>query len=40
MSNNKVTLHRVLTASPEKVFRAFSDADAFASWLASLWICL
>ncbi len=33
MSNNKVTLHRVLTASPEKVFRAFSDADAFVSWL-------
>ena len=33
MSNNTVTLHRVLTASPEKVFKAFSDADAFASWL-------
>ena len=23
----------VLTAPPEKVFRAFSDADAYASWL-------
>ena len=33
MSNNKVTLHRVLATSPEKVFRAFADSDAFASWL-------
>jgi uncharacterized protein YndB with AHSA1/START domain len=33
MTNNSVTLHRVLTASPEKVFRAFADADAMASWL-------
>lgn len=33
MSNNRVTLHRVLTASPEKVFKAFSDADAHASWI-------
>ncbi|MGZ3883725.1 MAG: SRPBCC family protein [Bacteroidia bacterium] len=33
MSNNSVTLHRVLTASPEKVFRAFSDTSAFISWL-------
>lgn len=30
---NKVTLHRVLTAAPEKVFKAFADADALASWL-------
>jgi len=27
---NKVSLHRVLTASPEKVFKAFADADALA----------
>ncbi|MCB0444214.1 MAG: SRPBCC family protein [Gelidibacter sp.] len=33
MEKNKVTLHRVLTASTDKVFRAFSDADAMASWL-------
>lgn len=33
MEKNKVTLHRVFTASPEKVFRAFADADAMASWL-------
>ncbi len=33
MEKQQVTLHRVLTASPEKVFRAFTDADAMASWL-------
>jgi uncharacterized protein YndB with AHSA1/START domain len=33
MKNNKVTLHRVFTASPEKVYKAFTDADAMASWL-------
>ena len=33
MKNNTVTLHRVLTASPEKVFRAFADPIAKASWL-------
>lgn len=30
---NSVSLHRVLTASPEKVYRAFTDATAIASWL-------
>jgi uncharacterized protein YndB with AHSA1/START domain len=30
---NCVTLHRVFKASAEKVFRAFSDTPAFASWL-------
>ena len=30
---NSVSLHRVLTASPEKVFRAFSDPLAHASWV-------
>jgi uncharacterized protein YndB with AHSA1/START domain len=30
---NSVSLHRVLTASPEKVFRAFSDPLAHASWI-------
>lgn len=30
---NRVTLHRVFTANPEKVFKAFADADALASWL-------
>ncbi len=30
---NTVDLHRVLTAPPEKVFKAFSDADAYSTWL-------
>ncbi|TMI70480.1 MAG: polyketide cyclase [Bacteroidetes bacterium] len=33
MSNNAVSLHRVLKASPEKVYRAFTQANAIASWL-------
>lgn len=33
MTNNSVSLHRVLTASPEKVYRAFTDANAIAAWL-------
>ncbi len=28
-----VRLHRVLTAKPEKVYRAFLEADAMAKWL-------
>ncbi len=31
--SNCVSLHRILKASPEKVFRAFTDATAIASWL-------
>jgi uncharacterized protein YndB with AHSA1/START domain len=31
--SNTVTLHIVLKASPEKVFRAFTDANAYAAWL-------
>ena len=30
---NTVRLHRVLATRPEKVFRAFLDADAMAKWL-------
>lgn len=33
MIPNQVTLHRVFTAPPEKVFRAFTDENAIASWL-------
>ena len=33
MANNTVTLHRVLAAPPERVYRAFLDADALAKWL-------
>lgn len=30
---NTIRLHRVLTASPEKIYRAFLEADALAKWL-------
>src|SRR5437016_4469882 len=30
---NTVKLHRVLRSSPEKIYRAFLDADASAKWL-------
>ena len=30
---NSVSLHRILKATPEKVFRAFTQASAIASWL-------
>jgi uncharacterized protein YndB with AHSA1/START domain len=30
---NSVRLHRVLTTTPEKVYRAFLEADALAKWL-------
>ncbi len=30
---NTVRLHRVLTAKPDKVYRAFIEADAMAKWL-------
>lgn len=33
MSSNTVRLHRVLRAKPEKIYRAFLDADAMARWL-------
>ena len=33
MSNNSVSLHRVLKATPEKVYRAFTESNALASWL-------
>lgn len=32
MKNNSVTLHRILKVAPEKVFRAFSNPTACASW--------
>jgi uncharacterized protein YndB with AHSA1/START domain len=31
--SNTIRLHRVLRAAPEKVYRAFLDADAMAKWL-------
>jgi uncharacterized protein YndB with AHSA1/START domain len=33
MNTNTIRLHRVLRASPEKIYRAFLDADAKAKWL-------
>lgn len=33
MTNNSVSLHRVIKASPEKVFRAFEDPIAHSTWL-------
>ena len=33
MSNNNVSLHRMIKASPEKVYRAFTEPAAIASWL-------
>lgn len=33
MPVNSVSLHRVLKASPEKVFRAFIEPNAMASWI-------
>ena len=33
MPTGTVRLHRVLKAKPEKVYRAFTEPDAMASWL-------
>ena len=33
MIANTVQLHRVLRATPEKIYRAFLDADAMTRWL-------
>ncbi len=33
MSTHTVRLHRVLRATPERLYRAFLDSDALAKWL-------
>jgi uncharacterized protein YndB with AHSA1/START domain len=33
MPANTVRLHRILRATPERIYRAFLDADAMAKWL-------
>lgn len=33
MPTHTIRLHRVLRAAPEKIYRAFLDADAMAKWL-------
>src|ERR1043165_6275919 len=32
-NTNTIRLHRVLRAAPDKIYRAFLDADAMAKWL-------
>lgn len=32
-STNTIRLHRVIRATPEKIYRAFLDAEAMAKWL-------
>lgn len=33
MTTSTIRLHRVLRATPERIYRAFLDADAMAKWL-------
>ena len=33
MATNTIRLHRVLRTTPERIYRAFLDADAMAKWL-------
>lgn len=33
MSTHTIRLHRVLRATPEKIYRAFLEADALAKWI-------
>lgn len=33
MANNTIKLHRVFAAPLERIYKAFTDADAMASWL-------
>lgn len=33
MSTNTIRLHRVLRSTPEKIYRAFLDAEAIVKWL-------
>ncbi len=33
MSTNTVNLHRVIRSTPERIYRAFLQADALAKWL-------
>jgi uncharacterized protein YndB with AHSA1/START domain len=33
MSTNTIRLHRVIRATPKKIYRAFHDADAKAKFL-------
>jgi len=33
MTSNAIRLHRIIKATPERIYRAFLDADALAKWL-------
>ncbi len=33
MTTNNIALHRVIKATPEKVYRAFTEANAMATWM-------
>ncbi len=33
MGTNTIRLHRVFRATPERIYRAFLDADAMVKWL-------
>ena len=33
MSDRTIRLHRVMQSTPERLYRAFTDADAMAKWL-------
>lgn len=33
MSTHTIRLHRVIRSSPEKIYRAFTEADAMCKWL-------
>lgn len=33
MTTNTVRLHRIIRATPERIYRAFLDAEAWAKWL-------
>jgi uncharacterized protein YndB with AHSA1/START domain len=33
MSSQTIRLHRVLRSTPEKIYRAFTEADAMARWI-------
>ncbi|MFN8610866.1 MAG: SRPBCC family protein [Vulcanimicrobiota bacterium] len=39
MSTGTVQLHRILRASPDKVYRAFVEPDAFSRWLPPHGFC-
>ena len=36
MSTNTIRLHRILRATPERVYRAFPDAESMVKWLPLL----